>query len=221
MTAALAPAPGLLHTALPGYVDRGLPDTPPSRPARCPVLAYPEQAGLDPGSGSFDGLLLCQGEFFPEHAPRHMVGHHEREGNGLTHWEPEGGAARRPDDLLQAVPAPHSHLPHLRADVGFVEFEQRGERRTLLLVHVEQDGNELPETLSGLPGLGDFELQRIAERLQQLRLDRAQEVLACGEVVVDRSGGGVRPLGDHVHRQAVCTHLPEHLDRCLNKAPPT
>jgi len=218
MTTALAP--GLLHTALPGHVLRGLPDTTGGRPARCPVLTYPEQSGLDPGSGSFDGLLLGQGEFFPEHAPRDVVGHHEREGNSLTHWEPEGGAARRPEDLLQAVPAPRSHVPHLRADVGFVEFEQRGERRTLLLVHVEQDGNELPETLSRLPGLGDFELERIAERLQQLRLDCAQEVLARGEVVVDRSGGGVRPLGDHVHRQSVCAHLPEHLNRCLNKVPP-
>jgi hypothetical protein len=218
MTTALAP--GLFHTALPGHVLRGLPDTARSRLARCPALTYPEQSGLDPGGGSFEGLLLRQGEFFPEHAPRDMVGHHEREGNGLIHWEPEGGTARRPEDLIQAVPAPRSHVPDLCADAGFVEFEQRGERRTLLLVRVEQDGNELPETLSRLPGLGDFELEHIPERLQQLRLDRAQEVLARREVVVDRSGGGVRPLGDHVHRQTVCAHLSEHLDRCLDKALP-
>jgi hypothetical protein len=218
MTTALAPGP--LRTALPGHVLRGLPETARSRLARVPVLTYPEQSGLDPGSGSFDGLLLRQGEFFPEHAPRDMVGHHEREGNGLTHWKPEGGSARRPEDLLEPVPAPRSHVPHLRADVGFVEFEQRGERRALLLVHVEQDGDELPETLSRLSGLGDFELVCIPERLQQLRLDRSKEVLARGEVVVDRPGGGVRPLGDHVHRQAVCAHLPEHLNRCLDKTPP-
>jgi hypothetical protein len=217
MTTALAP--GLSHAALPGHVLRGLPDTARSGLARCSVLTYPEQSGLDPGSGSFDGSLLRQGEFFPEHAPRDVAGHHEREGNGLIHGEPEGTAGR-PEDLIQAVPAPRPHVPHLRADVGFVEFEQRGERRTPLLVHFEQDGNELPETLSRLPGLGDLELEGIAERLQQLRLDRAQEVLARGEVVVDRSGGGVRPLSDHVHRQAICAHLPEYLDRCLDKTPP-
>jgi hypothetical protein len=218
MTAALPT--GLVRTPPPGHVLPGLPDAARSCLALCPALTYPEQSGLDPGSRSFDGLLLRQGELFPEHAPRRMAGHHEREGNGLTHWEPEGGAARRPEDLLQTVPAPRSHLPRPLADVGFVELKQRGEPRTLLLVHVEQDGNELPETVSGLPGRGNFELERIAERLQQLRLDRTQKVLAGGEVVIDRSGGGVRPLGDQVHRQAVCAHLPEHLDGCLNKALP-
>ena len=106
-----------------------------------------------------------------------MVGHHEREGNGLADREPEG-VARRSEDLLQAIPAPCSHVPYLCTDAGFVEFEERSERRTLLLVHVEPDGNELPQTLSRLSGLGDFELERIPERLQRLRLDRAQEVLA-------------------------------------------
>ena len=219
MTTALAP--GLMSTARPGHVLRALLDIARSRLARCAVLTYPEQSGLDSGDGSFDGLLLRQGEFFPEHAPRDVVGHHEREGNGLTHREPEGGAARRPEDLLQAISTPRSHVPHLRTDVGFVELEQRGERVALLLVHAEQDGDELPEALSQLPGLRDLKLERIAERLQQLRLHRAQEFLARREVVVDRSRGSVRPLRDHVHREAVGAYLSEHLDRCVDKAPPT
>ena len=212
MTAALAPE--LMNTVLPA-----LPDAARSCLAACVARTYAEQSGFDPGSGRFDGLALRQANFFPQHAPRDVVGHHEREGNGLADRKPEG-VARRSEDLLQPIPAPCSHVPHLCADAGFVEFEQRGERRTLLFVRVEHDGNELPETLSWLPGFGDFELERIPERLQQLRLDRAQEVLARGEVVVDRSGGGVRPLGDHVHREAVCAHLSEHLDRRLDKAPP-
>src|SRR5580692_8959267 len=96
MTTALTP--GLRSTALPGHVLRALPDTARSRLARCAVLTYTEQSGLDPGSGSFDGLLLRQGEFFPEHAPRDVVGHHECEGNGLADREAEAGAARRPED---------------------------------------------------------------------------------------------------------------------------
>jgi len=212
MTAALAPE--LMNTVFPA-----LPGAARSCLAAGAARTYAEQAGFDPGSGRFDGLTLRQANFLPEHAPRDVVGHHEREGNGLADRKSEG-VARRSEDLLQAIQAPCSHVPHLCADAGFVEFEQRGERRTLLLVCVEQDGNELPETLSRLPGLGDFELERVPERLQRLRLNGAQEVLARGEVVVDRSGGGVRPLGDHVHRQAVCAHLSEHLDRCLDKAPP-
>ena len=212
MTAVLAPE--LMNTVLPA-----LPDAACSCLAGCAVLPDTEQSGFDPGSRRFDGLGLRQAHFLPERAPRDVVGHHESEGDGLADRKPEG-VARRSQDLLQAIPAPCSHLPHLCADAWFVEFEQRGERRTLLLVHVEQDGNELPETLSWFPGLGDFELERVPERLQRLRLNGAQEVLARGEVVVDRSGGGVCPLGDHVHRQAVCAHLSEHLDRCLDKAPP-
>ena len=156
MTAALAPE--LKSTALPA-----LPDAARSCPAACAARTCAEQSGFDPGSGRFDGLALRQATFLPEHAPRDVVGHHEREGNGLADREPEG-ATRRPEDLLQATPAPCSHVPHLCADAGFVEFEQRGERRTLLLVHVKQDGNELPETLAGSPvsGISSWRVSRNA-----------------------------------------------------------
>jgi hypothetical protein len=197
-----------------------LPDAAPSRRAGRAVPARAEQSGLEAGSGGFDGLLLRQGKFFPEHLPRGVAGQHEREGNSLTGRKPEG-AARRSEDLLQAIPAPRSHVPHLRTDVGYVEFEQRSERRTLLLVDVEEKGDELPEPLGRLPGHGDFELERVPKRLEQLRLHGAQKVPARGEVVVDGSRGGIRPLGNHVHGQAVRAYLSEHLDRRLDKVPPT
>jgi hypothetical protein len=187
--------------------------------AGCAPRTYAEQSGFDPGRGGFDGLALRQAELFAEHSPRDVVRHHEREGNGLADRKPEGAACRS-QDLLQTIPAPCPHVSHLSADAGFVEFEQRGERRALLLIHAGQHGDELPEELGRLPGLGDIEPERVPERLQQLRLDRAQEVLAGGEVVVDRAAGGVRPLGDHVHRQSAGAHLPEHLNRCLDKTPP-
>ena len=211
MTAALAP--GLLHTALPGYVDRGLPDTPPSRPARCPVLAYPEQAALDPGSGSFDGLLLCQGEFFPEHAPRHMVGHHEREGNGLTDWEPEGGA------LADRMISSRRSRRHTR--ISRTCARTSGSSNSSSVVSAapccsymsNRTATNCRRRSAGSPVSGISSCSVSRNACNNSAWTALEEVLACGEVVVDRSGGGVRPLGDHVHRQAVCTHLPEHLDR--------
>src|SRR5260370_28243282 len=50
---------------------------------------------------------------------------------------------------------PGSHVPHLRTNGRFVEVEQGGERRTLPLVHVVDDSNELAETLTRLAGPGD------------------------------------------------------------------
>src|SRR5580698_954528 len=98
-------APGRFTRVLPGPVHGALPDGARGRLGGSAALTYPEHSGFDAGSGSFDGLLLRQGKFFSEHAPRDVAGHHEREGNGLVDREAESCAPRRPEDLLELITA--------------------------------------------------------------------------------------------------------------------
>jgi hypothetical protein len=127
------------------------------------------EQSFEPSDSGLDRFALCHASFFPERTPRDVVGQHECQPNRLPDRQSKT-VVRRSEDLLEAVSTPCSHVSHLRTDGRFVEFEQGGERRTLSLVHVVEQGNELSETLSRFASRGDVQLGCVAKRLQQMRL---------------------------------------------------